>query len=305
MTLPARLPLLPPGELRGVDGRAWLVVREHVLARLRAGGPIPLDIEHAHHRDSSAPIAGLLTDFQLAANGAIDAAVTWEAPGTEAFPKGGWSISPVLIFDPMAGYGSVKGRVQTITSAALTQKPNFLALALNSAEPAPEVVTLFDPPAPNQHGNSNMELKDLQALFQTALAPLTEAISKVDDKIKAANAVLMAEVDAKILKMAPAPVAPALNAAEVHASNVETALARLVKDGKIRPDDKSAERFRAHCGTPASLAAECSYLETQPPLVATNAADLPVPKTSENKGEPELRFAQIPKHMLETSESSN
>ena len=129
--------LLPLGEIKAVDGRAWRNTDpQAVVNATRAiGRDLPIDYDHATDTGKAsgapAPAAGWITAVEVRADG-IWGKVDWTERGREALAAREWRfISPVFLFDKAAGV------IRRILRAALTNDPAIAELtALAHAERA-------------------------------------------------------------------------------------------------------------------------------------------------------------------------
>ncbi|MGR3435264.1 MAG: phage protease [Shimia sp.] len=119
--------------LTGNDGRRWAMSDpQGVIARTKAQqSKFPLDVEHATEikgaKGERADAVGWLTDFEVR-GGAIWGRVDWLEEGRAIMSARSYAfISPVFFFDDDTR------EVVALTSAALTNQPNFNMPALNRA----------------------------------------------------------------------------------------------------------------------------------------------------------------------------
>lgn len=120
--------LLPLGEIKAVDGRAWRNIDpQAVVNATRAiGRDLPIDYDHATDigktTGAPAPAAGWITAVEARADG-IWGKASWTERGRAALAAREWRfISPVFLFDKATGV------IRSILRAALTNDPAIAEL---------------------------------------------------------------------------------------------------------------------------------------------------------------------------------
>ena len=129
---PEFIQVLPSGDFTGRDGRAFKNSTPELIISnfLQNEAPLPIDYEHATEADlgTLAPAMGWVTSLENR-NGEIWAKVEWTPRGAEFVKNREYRfISPVFFYDD-----STK-RIVSISSIALTNKPNLKLRALNVEE---------------------------------------------------------------------------------------------------------------------------------------------------------------------------
>ncbi len=167
-TAPEWVELIPAGTtVIGRDGRRWINDDPAaVVASLNARGTaLPFDFEHSTElkapKGEEAPAAGWGTEFQAREGGSIWGRISWTPRGQAAVANREYRyLSPVLLFE------KATGRIRSLSSVGLVNKPNLLLPALNRQQSHTEE----DP----------MDLKKLLAkLGMPETATLEEALNAV------------------------------------------------------------------------------------------------------------------------------
>ena len=142
--------LLPLGEVRGRDGRAWrLDDPDALIAAFAANGAdLPLDYDHQGERPATGPVpaAGWIKELARHASG-IWGRVEWTARAAAMIAAKEYRyLSPTFL------YRTDDGRIVRLTSAGLVHKPNLHLTALAAQEdpmtaPTPDTPKPMDPAA--------------------------------------------------------------------------------------------------------------------------------------------------------------
>jgi len=126
-------------QLIGRDGRSWVNDDpQGVVAALNArGADLVVDFEHSTElrapNGQQAPAAGWVGGFELRDGGAIWGRVAWTPKGQAAVANREYRyLSPVLIYE------KASGRVKSLSSIGLVNKPNLFNQALNHEQPRKE-----------------------------------------------------------------------------------------------------------------------------------------------------------------------
>jgi phage I-like protein len=217
---PKWVPLLPApdakGEIVARDGRKWTLKDPAVVVAhfQQYGADIPLDLEHATHllapEGKPAPAQAWIQEMQVREDRSTWGRVEWTPAGLASWQSGGWKyVSPGILHDDAR-------EIFGLASAGLVTRP---ALHL---------------PALARSGSRNPTQKDETSMTTVALATLAAAAGLAAsateaDVIAALSAGRQAQADLKD----PTKFVPAadLAAAQTRASNAETALAAIQKDG--------------------------------------------------------------------------
>lgn len=130
--VPQWVHLLPVGEVKGRDGRAWtLDDPDALIAAFNANGAdLPVDYEHQGERDTSGPVpaAGWIKALTRTASG-IWGRVEWTARARELIGAKEYRyISPTFLFR------KDDKRIVRLTSAGLVHRPNLHLKALAAQE---------------------------------------------------------------------------------------------------------------------------------------------------------------------------
>lgn len=223
---PEWVQLLPLGEIRAVDGRAWRNADPAavVKATLAAGRDLPIDYDHATDfgkaSGAPAPAAGWIKKVELRADG-IWGRVEWTERAKAALSAREWRfISPVFNFDKSTLV------VQRILRAGLTNDPAIAELAA--------VATI--------QRNGETMTPELRATLAKILG-LPETASEQDIATAAAKAKSIAQTETAIASAAAtaaaaiiAPVAKALGLAETAKPDELVAAATTLAAAAKNPD---------------------------------------------------------------------
>lgn len=281
-SVPEWIELIPPGQVvAGYDGRTWINDNpEGIVNNFRADGrELPLDWEHATELQAPqglpAPAAAWGNELQVRDGGAIWGRFEWTDRGRASVESKEYRyISPVWIYE----IGS--GRIRSISSVALVNKPNLALPALNQQQL-------------KQEGD--------HAMFKKLLILLGLAETATEEQ--ALNAVTLLQGDLKTARnRAETPsldkFVPRADYDNVvsRATNAETKLSErdkadldkavtaavddAVKSGKIVPASK--DYYTAMCRQEGGLAAFTKFLETAP--VIGKDSDLDDKDPNKDKG---------------------
>lgn len=132
-SVPAEIELIQAGtQLLGRDGRTWINDEpQAVVDALAARGvDLVVDFEHATElkapNGDQAPASGWVNGFEVREGGAIWGKVAWTPRGQEAIANREYRyLSPVLIYE------KATGRVKSLSSIGLVNKPNLFNKSLN------------------------------------------------------------------------------------------------------------------------------------------------------------------------------
>ena len=274
-TLPERIPLLPlpdtQGRVRGADGRTWtLPPADALIAAFNQ--PLPLDVNHSTElsapKGGDSPAFGWITGLEPGDDAAyLYGRVEWTPRGKRAVNNREYRfLSPVFLHTKDTGR-----RVVRITSAALTNSPNF-ALALNSAFADDEDPTM---------------LKEiLAALGLKEDASAQDAITAINtlqtDKQKALNAaeqpsldkfVPRGDYDAALERATNAEQKLAEQHKAQHDAEIDTEIKAALKAGKITP--ATEDYHRASCQREGGLDAFRKYVAAAPTVADGTATPPP------------------------------
>lgn len=246
---PDWIELIPAGEtVRGRDGREWK--NDHpdgiVEAFLVSGADIPIDIEHATEikapEGEPAPAQGWIRQVVKREDGSIWGKVEWT-------DQGKWAVEgrEYRYLSPAFLYNEKTGRILSLESVALTNKPNLRIKALN-----------------RQGENEKMDKRICEALGLNPDASAESVLSAINamdkEKTTALNRVKSpdpdqwvpkADYDLALNRAKKAETQVASAARRGHEDAVETALNQALKDGKIAPS--SLDYHRENCATAEGL----------------------------------------------------
>lgn len=131
--VPEWLELIPGGRVvTGRDGRTWLNDNpaEIIVAHIKNEALIPVDVEHATElkapEGEAAPAMAWIGKVEARDSGAIWGKAEWTPRGREMVANREYRyISPVFVYE------KATGRIVSISSVGLTNKPNLYLNALN------------------------------------------------------------------------------------------------------------------------------------------------------------------------------
>lgn len=265
--VPDWIELLSPGpEIKGRDGRAWLLDNPQAIVEAFHADTkdLPVDIEHATElkapKGDSAPAVGWIKALEVR-NGGVWGRVEWTNDGGFTVSERQYRyISPVFLYD------KTTKQILRLTSAALTNQPNLALQALNREGQT------------EHEEESDMDLKQLlAALGLPETSTFAEALNHINKtKGDLATALNRAE-NPSLDKFAPrADYDQALN----RANAAEQALADLKKAelekainaelesalaaGKITP--ATTEYHRASCRQDGGLDRFIEYVKSAPAI---------------------------------------
>lgn len=284
---------LIPAQPQGLDGRAWTLDQpDQVIAAFQQRSkPIPVDWEHATElkapKGEPAPAAGWIEELQVRA-GAVWGRIHWTERAQAQLQRLEYRfISPAF-------YADSQGQIQLLSSAALTNKPNF-NLQLNSEEPmthpVPELIT--------------------QALGLAAEAGVEPVVAAIN-QLKADQALALNQAKTPDLKLFvpradyDAALQRALNAEQKVAAVEKAALDQSVDAviqegltaGKITPATK--DYYLAQCRREGGLEEFKKFLQSAPALLPdANLPGKPPMATAPALNSEELQVAALFGHQAE------
>lgn len=258
-TAPDWVQLTPPGPvLQGIDGRKWnMPDPAAVAAAFNAAKEPQIDIEHASQilapQGIPAPAVGWMKEMEVR-DGALWARVEWNAAGVEAVTSRAYRyLSPVL------KYRKATGEVVAITSAGLTNDPNFESMAaLNAA----------------QQETDTMDTAVLEALGLKPTATAADAVVAINrltsDKDVALNAAKMPDPDKFVPKADHDLALNRITTFEAEAktrveAEITAAVDAAVAAGKVAPASK--DYHLASCRAEGGLARFKAMVDAAPTLL--------------------------------------
>ncbi|WP_068317500.1 phage protease [Polycladidibacter hongkongensis] len=248
--VPSMIELLPAGHLQGIDGREWLNSQpDAVIAAFnRQGNPLPVDYEHATHRNDgqSAPASGWINRLENR-DGAIWGHVEWtEAANKMIAAREYRFISPVFT------YSASTGQISALRSAALTNLPNLKLTALNKADSGdtpearahiPFETTLL--PESTMNKDQRLALcRQLGLADEASDSAILQAVTKLQDDTKLAmNKAQQPDSKLFVPRADYEKVSSDLKEAqnkidEAHHVSIEAEVDAAIKAGKIAPSSK-------------------------------------------------------------------
>lgn len=270
-SVPSEIELIQPGQvLIGRDGRSWINDDPAgvVAALVERGADLVVDFEHSTEikapNGEEAPAAAWVNGFEVRQGGSIWGKVTWTPRGSAAVTNREYKyLSPVLIYEKLTG------RVKSLSSIGLVNKPNLYNQALNR----------------EQRKDSPMDLKELAVLCGLPETATLAQIIEACKKMKADMAAAMNRAETPSLERF-VPRAD-YNALELRASNaeqklkdqdasaLETAINAEVdvalKAGKITP--ATADYHRANCRQEKGLENFKAFVAAAPVVAAASDLD--------------------------------
>lgn len=263
--VPDWIELLPPGpEIKGRDGRAWLLDNPQAIVEAFHADTkdLPVDIEHATElkapKGDRAPAMGWIKALEVR-NGGVWGRVEWTNDG-------GFTVSErqYRYISPVFQYDKTTKQILRLTSAALTNQPNLALQALNRE-------------GQTEHEEEPAMKKIYAALGLTETATEAEALNAIEklrgDLTTASNRAESPSLD----KFVPrADYTLALNRAttaeqalaDVKKAEMETAInteiAAALKAGKITP--ATADYHRSSCRQEGGLERFKEYVKAAPAI---------------------------------------
>lgn len=263
--VPARITVIPApdaqGLIIGVDGRTWRMPNP---AAVVASQKKAIQIDENHAAKLAAPIGqpspsfGWIEKMTVEKDGSITAPVDWTERGLNAVRAKDYRfLSPVIEF-------LVTGEIVGVHSIALTNDPNFLSLALNSAQPTettPMPAALLEMLKLPPTATEAEVLAAVQALIDGKTAALNAAAQPPLDKF-------VPRADYDVALNARTTAETALNAERKIKSDAEiTALIDgALKAGKITP--ATVEYHRACCAAQGGVQQFKKFIESAPVVAA-------------------------------------
>ncbi|MEZ8174756.1 phage protease [Vibrio sp. 1F292] len=251
------LPMIPAGEVKGRDGRMWMNTEpDAIVAAFDA--KLPFDIEHATEirgpEGKDADAAGWILALENR-EGEIWAQVEWNYIGRYKITD-----KLYLYYSPAFNYDQ-QGVITAMSSAGLTNKPNFYVPALNRQEetdmPLSQLIAAalgLAADATEEQGvtaiNSLKSEKDI-ALNRAATPDLTKFIP-IETHTVALNRATTAEAQLK----------------EINDKKVDGLVQAAIDEGKIAPANK--EMFVGMCRAEGGIEQFEAFVKSAP-SIATNS----------------------------------
>lgn len=261
---PDWIKVIPAGvKLTGNDGRAFAnpTAKELVDEFNKAGRRIVLDYDHAtelladkNSKVTEAPAAGWIKELKLE-DGIVMGRVDWT-------PKGGQKVtdSEYGYVSPALNCQGAERKIKSLLSVALTNKPNFLELALNSEQEKENVMTkaIAKQLGLNPEASEEVmvaEIEKLQTNLNSAQKPSPdEYMPKADYDTVLARAE-KAEGELNTVKE------------QGLKADAEAVIDAAIKEGKITPASK--DHYLELCSSKEGLASVTKALGVAPKSVNT------------------------------------
>lgn len=132
---PEWIELLPAGpEINGRDGRSWRLTNPNIVVDAFKQQRVSMVVDYEHSTELTAskgvesPAAGWIEDVQVRDDGSVWGKVEWTPKAINSI------VNKEYRFISPAFYHNADGNISRLTSAALTNKPNFSLTALNSEQ---------------------------------------------------------------------------------------------------------------------------------------------------------------------------
>ncbi|MEZ8102141.1 phage protease [Vibrio bivalvicida] len=264
------IPMIPAGEATGRDGRTWLNSNPDGIVEA-FNAKLPFDLEHATEikapEGENADAYGWILALENR-NGEIWAQVEWNHSGR-------WAIEDkrYLYYSPAFHYDS-DGVITAMSSAGLTNKPNFYVPALNRQED---------------------ELMKLPKLICDALglkedATEQEATVAINSLKSERDVALNRQVTPDLNKYVPKETYDiALNRADVAegkladiaSQEIEDLVQSAIDEGKVAPANK--EMYVGLCRNEGGIEQFKSFIETALPIASNSEVKKPAMKQGDQK----------------------
>lgn len=302
-SVPDWLELIPAGPtIRGVDGRTWTFGPEEMAGVLqefaRHLGELVLDWEHAsEHRapkGEDAPAAGWIKQLENR-DGALWGRVEWTPRAAEQIANREYRyISPVFLFTADDDH-----RVVRLTSAGLTNQPNFALTALNQEADAADGGDAD--PNPDQGDIPTMDkelLKRLGLPDNATEAQVTEAIDGLKGQLETAQNranqqpsldkfVPRADYDSALSRAANAEERLTTLEKTRQDETIDSAINQALEDGKITP--ATVEYHKAQCRSEGGLDRFKAFVEQAPETAGDTGLDGKTPAGQDKALNAEMR----------------
>lgn len=270
---PGEIHLLPPDRhVVGVDGREWINDQPSAVIQ-RFNRPKPVDWEHATMfrapMGKRAPAVGWIESLELRESGTWGI-VEWLETGRNSVESKEYRfLSPVFRFE------SDTGRILSIESAALTNRPNLDLVALAHERRMedcmdPELVRLLGlDPAKATQAHVNAAVTALNQQVETGKTALAAAqAQRVPDMTQF---VPRTEYDAVCTRIAQHEAAAEEAVATQLKADTDVAINAALKAGKIIPANEAY--FRGQCTTQKGLDDFKAMTKTTPPVASNTSLD--------------------------------
>jgi phage I-like protein len=273
-TVPEWIPLLPAGDVRGRDGRAWVNNSPELILESFVEGAmdLPVDIEHSTEykapHGEPAPAIAWIVELQER-DGGIWGKVSWNSDGEELVRNRAYRYH-----SPVIKYRKDSGEIVAITSVAVTNQPNLKLSALNQQQAEKTKETSM----------STVSKALLAALGLADSATEQEALDKLStiktDLASASNRadnpslekfVPRADYDAALAKASNARQELESLKKEGLETAVNAAIQKALEDGKITPATRAYHE--AQCRQDGGLELFAAFCESAPVIGGDSGLD--------------------------------
>lgn len=256
------LPMIPAGDVKGRDGRTWKNTNPDAIVAA-FDTKLPFDVEHSTElkapEGESAPAVGWILALENR-EGEIWAQVEWNYQGR-------WLIEDkqYLFYSP-AFFDDGNGVITLMSSAGLTNKPNFYVPALNRQE------------------DSEMKLPKqiADALGLPEDATPEQAVASINSMKTDRDVALNRATSVDLNKFVPMETHQvALNRAtvaedkltEIADDEIDALVQSAIEDGKIAPANK--EMFTNMCRSEGGIEQFKAFVSTQPAIAINRQIKTP------------------------------
>lgn len=266
-SVPEWVQLVPSGpRIEGIDGRTWKFSEteaEAVVDAFRSRGrELVIDWEHASEirapAGQEAPAAGWIRELEIR-DGALWGRVAWTERAAEQIRRREYRfLSPVFLFTP------TDRRVVRLTSAGLTNQPNFSLSALNHEQQEESAV------------NWKALCKRLGLSEEATEEQVLSALDTLNGKLETAQNsqqnpsldkfVPRSDYDTAVQRATNAEQKLQEKEQEQHEAEIDKAVNAALEAGKITP--ATVEYHKAQCRTEGGLDRFNKFVEAAPSITA-------------------------------------
>lgn len=259
---PSSILLFPAGKFAARDGRAWINddPAAVVTAFARNNADLPIDIEHATEKKGPAgepaPAVGWIKGLAARDDGSIWADVEWTEEGARAIASRSYRYySPAFLH-------TKDGRVRSLSSAGLTNKPAIEALpALTRENPTEETMKEFLEKLAEALGLKDPTEESVLAKCRALNTELATARQRGDTP-DPAKFVPRADLELALARAKTAEEKIAASEKAAREKEVSDLVDGAVKAGKIAPASK--DHYLALCRTAEGVESFKKLVESLP-----------------------------------------
>ncbi|MCP1375383.1 phage protease [Dyella lutea] len=263
LTTPQWRELIPApnaqGRVQGIDGRWWRMSNPQGVVDAYQR-PLAVDINHASElqapQGGASPATGWIEKLEVR-QGAVWGLIAWNAKGQQAV--GG---KEYRFLSPVFKYDGTTREIKVLTSAALTNEPNF-PIALNRANDSQET------PPVDEAIRKALGLPEKATAEQAVTA--INALQRSVDTPSLEKFVPRADYDAAQQRATNAEARLADHAKATKAAEIDAAVEAAVKAGKITP--ATVEYHKASCAAEGGLERFKAFVEAAPVVADTTNLD--------------------------------